>query len=85
MPGKTVKIECPSCHATGITKAHHDGHVVAVVCLHCEGRGWIRHAYKEFESRKKIAGIEQIHMAHPSHKDTATILSYQEFEAKYLS
>lgn len=80
-----VKHECQSCGGTGLYSGFMEGKGRAVVCVECEGKGYVEETFKEFTGRKKKAGIKEVRFGsglildNPSQREW---FSYAEFEKK---
>lgn len=60
MVTKRISQECPDCHGTGLYSGMCEAKGDAVVCITCEGKGWIWHYYTPFTGRRKKTGIKKI-------------------------
>lgn len=80
-----IREECPSCKGTGLYRGLCESPGQAVVCLYCEGQGWITHSYNEFIGRKKRRNIKSIFLDGGTFggNKPKTSMSYKEFEAAY--
>lgn len=57
----TVRENCESCGATGIYHgfAEHPGE--GVICLNCNGKGYVDYTYTPFTARKTRRGITKVY------------------------
>ena len=82
-----IKEECSSCSGTGLYRGMCEGPGKAVVCINCEGKGWVIHQYRPFTGRHRKNGITQINYSRGSFIGTGvgavgTTMTYKEFEEK---
>lgn len=87
---KTLKQECQDCNGTGLYSGMCEPKGTAVVCLSCDGRGWLQHQYNEFIGRKKKCGIKTINYSRGAYIVTGMgavgkSMTYAEFEEKIKS
>ena len=62
-----MDVNCPSCNATGIYKGHAEGRGIGVVCLTCDGKGYIQKEvlgdYKFYIGRKKRKDVDAVFLS----------------------
>lgn len=83
-----IKQQCESCSGTGLYRGFCEGPGEAVVCVYCQGKGWIEHQYKEFTGRKKRKGVNKIRLSQGCFIATGAggkgrNMTYEEFEKKF--
>lgn len=83
----TIKHECDACSGTGLYRGFCEGDGQAVVCVRCEGRGWVNYTYKLFAGRKKRRGVREIRYSRGSSIATGfggqgEPMSYAQFEQR---
>jgi hypothetical protein len=52
-----VKQECVTCKGHGLLPPKGSSSKEALICPHCEGKGWLALNYKKFEGRTRLAGV----------------------------
>jgi hypothetical protein len=57
---KTIEIECDACRGTGLYQGFAEPSGVAVVCVRCDGEGYVTLTYTPFTGRKYKAGIKTV-------------------------
>lgn len=55
-----VKQECPTCRSYGLIRVPHTGPDLALICPHCEGKGWVALNYKVFQERPRLPGVRTV-------------------------
>lgn len=85
---KSIKHECAACGGTGLYCGFCERKGTAVVCLCCEGKGWVTYEYKEFAGRKKRRGIKTINVSRGGFIATGVgatgePMTYKQFEERF--
>lgn len=86
-----VKCQCPDCNGTGLYVGFAEPKGTAVVCLRCNGKGWIYLSYAEFTGRKRKSGVKKVCISSGNFLATGvgpkqgTEMSYDEFEKAFPS
>ena len=82
-----IKQQCGDCSGTGLYSGFCEAPDEAVVCVPCQGRGWVEHRYKEFTGRKKRRGVKRIRLSQGCFIPAGVggkgkHMTYEEFEKK---
>lgn len=57
---KTIEVECPSCHGTGLIVGCSERGGAAVVCSVCKGTGKVEYSYNDFTGKKVREGVNRV-------------------------
>lgn len=60
MPESHVKKVCPTCRSYGLLQLPAARSGAALICPHCDGKGWIALHFDEFTERKLLPGITTV-------------------------
>jgi hypothetical protein len=79
-----VKAECGSCSATGVYCGFAEPKGTGVVCLNCDGSGWVDIEYTPFSVLKRRKGVDTVKRSRGSFIVTGVgpvgdSVSYEEF------
>jgi hypothetical protein len=83
-----LREECDSCGGTGLYCGFCEPAGTAVICIHCNGQGWVWHEYREFAGRKKRRGVKSISRSRGGFIATGVgacgaSMTYEQFEQKF--
>lgn len=82
--------ECRDCKGTGLYSGFCEAQGEAVICVRCEGKGWVEYSYTPFTGRKRRVGVKSIRRSRGSFLATGfggagEAMSYAEFQRQIPS